>query len=253
MSTAVVPQHVHEPVAQATRPRDVILYSHSQIFYWWPVWAVGFLFAALTYFQGVDHQFQDTVVKIHPSRTLGVVFTFTFIMVIVMTHFSVRGLASVVTIVSAIAVSFALAYFQLWEPLLNAFGSLAIFMNLGFYVFFSTAIFAVWAMAVFFFDRSTYYIVRPGQLIHATMFGSGEETYDTHGMSVEKKRDDLFRHWVLGLGSGDMHVATTGARKADFVVHNVLFVGAKLKRIETLVAMRPDDTPDKVFTAGEPA
>jgi len=242
MSTAVVPQHVHDP-APVTRPRDVILYSHSPIFYWWPVWAVGYLFALMTLVQGVEHEFKGTTVLIHPSRTLGVVFTFTFLMVIVMTHFSVRGLASVVTIVSAIAIALALAYFQLWESLLNALGSLAIFMNLGFYVFFSTAIFIVWASAVFFFDRSTYYIVRPGQLIHATMFGSGEETYDTHGMSVEKKRDDLFRHWVLGLGSGDVHIATTGAKKADFVIPNVLFIGTKLELIQELVATKPDVVP----------
>ena len=48
-------------------------------------------------------------------------------------------------------------------------------------------------------------------------------------------------------------MATTGARKAEFVIHNVLFVGTKLQQIQTLVAMKPDDTPDKVFTAGEPA
>ena len=47
MSTAVTPQP--QPVAPpAPQPvvREVRVYSHSPIFYWWPVWAVGYLIAA---------------------------------------------------------------------------------------------------------------------------------------------------------------------------------------------------------------
>jgi hypothetical protein len=252
MSTAVVQQPAAESAVQTTRTPEVVLYSHSPIFYWWPVWAIGYLFAVLTMIQGVEYEFNDAVVLIHPSRTLGVVFTFVFFMVIVMTHFTVRGLASVVTVVSAVAIAFALAYFKLWEPLLQALDRLAIFMNLGFYVFFSTAIFVVWALAVFVFDRSTYYLVRPGQLVKGGLFGAGEETFDTHGMSVDKKRDDLFRHWVLGLGSGDIHIATSGAKKAQFVIPNVLFVGNKIAKIQELVALKPDQAPNTVMSAGEP-
>jgi hypothetical protein len=252
MSTAVVQQPAAESAVQTTRTPEVVLYSHSPIFYWWPVWAVGYLFALLTVFQGVEYEFNDAVVLIHPSRTLGVVFTFVFLMVIVMTHFTVRGLASVVTIVTAVAIAFALAYFQLWEPLLRSLDRLAIFMNLGFYVFFSTAIFIVWALAVFIFDRSTYYLFRPGQLVKGGLFGAGEEAFDTHGMSVDKKRDDLFRHWVLGLGSGDIYIATSGAKKAQFVIPNVLFVGHKIEKIQELVALRPDQMPNTVMSAGEP-
>jgi hypothetical protein len=126
-------------------------------------------------------------------------------------------------------------------------------MNLSFYLFFSTAVLIVWLLEVFVYVRLDYYVFRPGQLVHVTLFGGAEETYDARGLVVLKLRDDLFRHGILGLGSGDLHVATTGARPADFVVHNVLFVGTKVRQIETLIAMRPDDTPDKVFTAGEPA
>ena len=34
------------------------------------------------------------------------------------------------------------------------------------------------------------------------VIGSGEVAYDTVGMAVAKRRSDLFRHWILGLGSG---------------------------------------------------
>src|SRR6516165_11905661 len=36
---------------QATS-EEVRLYSHSPIFYWWPVWLVGYLMALLTYLDG---------------------------------------------------------------------------------------------------------------------------------------------------------------------------------------------------------
>jgi hypothetical protein len=36
----------------APGPADIKLYSHSVIFYWWPVWLVGFLMAFLTYLDG---------------------------------------------------------------------------------------------------------------------------------------------------------------------------------------------------------
>jgi hypothetical protein len=253
MSTAVTPQSV-TAVAPLATLREVRVYSHSPIFYWWPVWAIGYLMALLTLIQGQPTEFADTQVLIHPSRTLGVIFTFTLVLVIIMTHFAVRGIASLTVIIAAIAVTLFFAYMGWWDEILKAVGNLAIYMNLGFYTFFATAMFIIWALAVFVFVRFDYYVFRPGQLVHVSVFGGGEESFDARGMSVIKMRDDLFRHWVLGLGSGDLHVATTGARKAEFVVPNVLFVGWKLQRIQQLVAMQPDETtPNHTFTAGQPA
>jgi len=257
MSTAVTTQTVGSPLTQALATREVRVYSHSMLFYWWPVWAVGYLMALITRVWGQQVEFTTgdwtNTVWFHPNGSLGVIFVFTLVLVILMTHYAVRGVASLTVVVSAIAAVLFIAYMGWWNPILRAVGDLAIYMNFSFYLVLSTALFLAWAFAVFVFVRLDYYVFRPGQLVHVTLFGGGEESYDTRGMSVIKIRDDLFRHWVLGLGSGDMHVATTGARKADFVVHNVLFVGTKLEQIQALVAMRPDDTPDKVFTAGEPA
>jgi hypothetical protein len=243
MSTAATSQEPQTATQTADRSLQQIIYSHSPIVYWWPVWAVGYLLAALTYAQGVSTPFNDIEVRIHPNPTLGVVFTATFLLVIVITHLTVRGVASLAVVLALVAAALFLAYMGWWDDVLRAMGSLAIFMNLGFYVFFSTAIFIVWAMAMFVFDRMEYWEFRPGQAIHHTVLGAGEQTYDTHGMAVDKKRDDLFRHWILGLGSGDVHIATTGAKKADFVVPNVMFIDAKLAKVQRLAAMRPDADP----------
>jgi hypothetical protein len=245
MSTVATPQQpgAAPPAGPDPNLRQVV-YSHSPIIYWWPVWAVGYLLAALTYMQGVSTPFKDVEVLIHPSPTLGVVFTATFLLVIVITHLTVRGTASLAVILALVAAALFLAYMDWWDDIFRAMGKLAIFMNLGFYVFFSTTILAVWLFAVFVFDRMEYWEFRPGQAVHHTILGAGEQTYDTHGMAVEKKRDDLFRHWILGLGSGDVHISTTGAKKADFVVYNVMFIDAKLARIQRLAAMRPDTDPN---------
>ncbi len=71
-------------------------------------------------------------------------------------------------------------------------------------------------------------------------------------MSVNKLRNDLFRHWILGLGTGDLHISATGARQAEFVVPNVIFVGTKLHQIEQLVAEKPDGNAGNIMTVGTP-
>ncbi|MBY0232855.1 MAG: hypothetical protein K2W96_26530 [Gemmataceae bacterium] len=274
MSTVLTQHDSPVSLAQPTaEPKEVILYEHSPIFYWWPVWAVGYVFALLTLMFGQDYTFtipqpaakaeaaqegeaadrkpaSSRTVRIHPNPALGVLFTFTFFLVIVITHFSVRGTASLTAIVGGIALALFFAYMQWWDDIIESVRALAIFMNLGFYVVFSTALLTVWASAVFFFDRFTYWNFKPGQMIYHSVLGDGEQTFDTGGMSVDKKQDDIFRHWILGLGTGDVHIMTTGAKRAEFTIRNVIFVGSKLAQVQQLVAMKPDQKNETVLTVG---
>src|SRR5436190_6498706 len=55
----VQPDHSHPILPHA---REMRVYSHSTLFYWWPVWAVGFLMAMLTFLDG------DRMLLV-PSRT----------------------------------------------------------------------------------------------------------------------------------------------------------------------------------------
>jgi len=236
--------------------REVVVYAHTSLLYWWPVWAIGYILALVTYSQGSLYTFtsgdQEFKVLIHPSKNLGVIYTMTFFLVILITNVSLRGYASAMVIALVLALTFAFAYLNIWDDIFGAFNALAIFMNFGFYVFFSTAVFVVWALNVLVFDRLDYWIFRPGQLVHVRVLGGGEETFDAHGMSVHKLRDDIFRHWVLGLGSGDVAIATSGAKKEEFLAPNVLFVGSKLREIQRLIAMKPDDT-QSVTVLGDPS
>lgn len=130
----------------ATRPasRQVTIYSHSQLFYWWPVWVTGYIMALLTYAQGHLVQFQEEAVWMHASKNLGVIYTVVFFFVILITNVTLRGMASAIVMVTVLALTFMLAYFGLWDNIFSMLGGLAIHMNLGFYVFFSTAVFLAW-------------------------------------------------------------------------------------------------------------
>src|SRR4051812_18415919 len=49
---SVEPMPGTTPGAPPSSPKEITIVSHSTLFYWWPVWAVGFLVAALTYLDG---------------------------------------------------------------------------------------------------------------------------------------------------------------------------------------------------------
>src|SRR5262249_16015402 len=116
----------------------------------------------------------------------------------------------------------------------GAIGNLHIYIGFAGYLFTSTALFIMWAVSTVIVDQRVYIVFTPGQMKVCEEVGGGEQTYDTMGMSIEKHRDDLFRHWVLGLGSGDLTVRTAGAQVHTVVMPNVLFVGRKLQQIEAM-------------------
>jgi hypothetical protein len=227
-------QHRHE------EPHEVFFYSHSQFLYWWPVWVSGYVMAVLTYLDGEKIQIGNAEVWFARNKNLGVVFTLTFFLVILITHVTLRGLSSLVVLLGAAFAVVLLAYFQWWEQLLAWMGMVSIYMNMGFYVFFSTLVFIVWVFTVFVYDRMGYWRVTPGQITYEKVVGGAAKSYDTRGMVFEKRREDLFRHWVLGLGSGDIIIHTTGARRETLQAPNVLFVDSKIGEIQNLIAMRPD-------------
>ncbi len=73
--------------------------------------------------------------------------------------------------------------------------------------------------------------------IHHT-FGVDATTYEVHGLKLEKKRDDLFRHWLLGMGSGDLVIRTGGANARTYELPNVIFVGSKIVTAKRLLQER---------------
>lgn len=255
-------------------PTEIRLYSHSSLFYWWPVWAIGFVLAGLSRFEGqvmgvvpegstvqqvnVINGEQDIPalvppkgkeqeldkeppkLRTYPGRGPGVLFTIVLMLVIVITNVPLRGMWSVLIIMLIIMLSIIFALAGWWDRILAAFAVLDIRINMGGYIFLSLALFGMWLVTFLFFDRQLYIIFTPGQFKVCLEIGAGEKTYDTIGMTIEKQRSDLFRHWVLGLGSGDMIVRTAGADSHEFRLQNVLFVGKKLQLVEEMQRVRQE-------------
>lgn len=255
---ATVQQTTMQPAADqmssAQQTPELRLYSHSMLFYWWPVWVVGYLFALLTWLQG------NTVVVVkggeeylmHTSKNLGVFYTLVFALVILMTNVILRGLTSVAVMLFAAFITVLFAWLGWWDEIISWLPYLGMHMNLGFYMVMSTVVFTMWALAFWVFDRLTYWAIKPGQMTLERVVGGGERSYDTRGLVFEKHLDDFFRHRVLGMGSGDLRIITSGARREEIYIPNVLFVDRMVEQIKKLVAIKPSDAPERVVMAGEP-
>jgi hypothetical protein len=246
----VIPQAAAAPAQQpipvvverpATAQPELTIYGHSNFVYWWPVWSVGYIMALLTWLQGTPVRIGDGDYLFHPSKDLGVVYTFVFFLIMMITNVTLRGIYSIVAILTALVLVLVGLYFGWWGTILDWLGRLNIFMNMGFYVFFSTLIFLVWALNLFVFDRMRYWKLTPGQLTHDFVVGGAAKSYDTRGMVFEKVRQDLFRHWILGLGSADLKISTMGAHRETMTIPNVLFADGKVRQIQELIAMHQQE------------
>lgn len=276
MSTTASPQ---TPMSSGTDQQEIRIVSHSTLFYWWPVWVVGFIMALITAIDGSrvaivpdgtvprtgsrvegvdglrdvlilpdgrklpvdpsDNQPVKPYLHMSQSKNLGVLYATVLLLVILITNVPLRGLWSLVVIVVVILMSVIFALANWWEKIFEMLGNLAVHINMGGYVIISLGLFAMWLFSMLLFDRQIYMVFTPGQLRVCTEIGGGEVAYDTQGMVIQKERSDLFRHWILGLGSGDLVVRTAGANTHEFHFHNVLFVGHKLKMIEEMQRDRP--------------
>jgi hypothetical protein len=255
------------------RPREVHIVAHTMLFYWWPVWAVGFLLAGLTWLggyylaivpagtqvvEGFDggrealvlpsgaHLPKDPATGKPSEPTLrvasrsgyGVVFIVVLLLVVFITNVPVRGLWSVIVIITVVLVTIILALAGWWDDILEAAAHSHVYINAFGYLAISLPLFVLWLVVVLFFDRRMSMTFSPGQLVVRQEIGSGEAAYDTMGMVVAKRRSDLFRHWLLGFGSGDLLVKTAGAHAQQLEMHNVLFVGSKLQVIQQMLQTR---------------
>jgi hypothetical protein len=282
MSTTPVVQ----PQAAVRLPeerREIKIISHSSLYYWWPVWAVGFILALITHFSGtvmavvpastrygkqatgtvdvrepvppsnatkltLDQQdifigpkgksLEQPLRRMSGSKNLGVLYALVLLLVIAITNIPLRGLWSVIVIVFIVFMVIILALLDVWEEILNTLNFLDIRINEGGYVLISSVLFVMWAIVVFLFDKQLYMVFTPGQLRVRLEIGEGETAYDTTGMTIQKQRSDLFRHWILGLGSGDLIVRTAGAQAHHFDLPNVLFLGRKVREIEEMLRSR---------------
>jgi hypothetical protein len=255
-------------------PLELVVISHSPLFYWWPVWAVGFVMAGISYWSGDLVAFvppgtraeqkvevqgsagpRDILIapaerplpsietgelaqprlRMSASNSLGIVWAITFCMVAIITNVCLRGLWSVILIIVLGFTTVLLAILELWDPILRTVQGIDIHITACGYLSISLFLLVMWLFIFLVYDRQIYLIFTRGQLRVRLAIGTGESVFDTRGIVIEKHRDDLFRHWMLGFGSGDLTVRTSGTNPRYFEVPNVFRVGKKLSIISKTV------------------
>ena len=299
-STSPPPAPAPQPPPHAAprpqdEPREITIVSHSNLYYWWPVWAFGFLMAVITYFQGYvmavfpakdvsaavhadvtikthtqsdkgehineatltdqvvvyapqkeDKAFAGVPVKennevekphlrVSPNQYVGVVFVFILLMTIFITNVPLRGMWSLLVIVVAVALVVIFLLLHWMETLLSYLYMLDVRINMAGYMTISVFLLIIWLVALLIFDKQRYITVTPGQLSVCEEIGGGQQCYSTNGMTLQKQRSDVFRHYILGLGSGDLIIRTSGAQAHQIDLPNVLFINAKVRQIENLL------------------
>lgn len=262
-----------------SKSREIKLVSHSNLFYWWPVWALAFFMAlwtsvenhrlAIVPAQGTvtwDESSKSFIMHFPEGRTtksledavrnagtsapafkarisedawLGAVFTVGLLLTIAITNIPLRGLWSFITLIMIVVIALFISLFPGgWDAIFDSLAGLHIHFNMAGYLFIGVSVFVLWALATFVFDRRSYVIFTPGQIKVCEHIGAAVKTYDTYGIHMEKQRDDLFRHYILGFGSGDLIIMTSGAEKHEIKLPNVLGIGWRLKTVEDMLRER---------------
>lgn len=273
--TPAVPVYQVPPpeAAQKKRIDYLIVYGHSNLFYWWPVWLVSFILAGITYFEGqqmavvpagtvarhavpIDGRPHEALVApegksfglareegqaptpgmtVSSNNNLGVLFVATLLVVALASTILLRGMVSMIVLVVMIALVVIFALLGWWNDILLFLGGLDIRMNAAGYLAVAIPLCLVWLFVVFVYDRAHYVVFDQGQIRYVLEVGDNEIAIQSEGAVVEKKRNDVFRHWMLGFGTGDLVIRVGGPNGQTIELENVIGINSKLGLIQRLV------------------
>lgn len=223
------------------------VYAHSNFFYWWAIWAYGFVCALLTRFDGnrVGALADGKELFVYPGAWMGLSFVALLLLVAFFTNYRLKGSASIIMILIIAVASLVMYIFGLWEVVFRILPALLIYMNLAFYVSVSTVLLALWLLATFVLDRFTYWEFTPGQVTRRHWLVEGSESYDAHGLHIDRVSDDILINTILGLrwlgyGTADLKMTTSGAMAKAFTIENVWRATRRDEQIRELAVVRPN-------------
>lgn len=228
------------------RLQSLRVYGHSNLFYWWIVWAYGFVCALLTYLDGRTVELiAGKHLYVHSQAWVGISFVAVLLVVTFFTNYRLKGSASFIAILSVALLAFVMYYLNLWEVVFRVLPTLLIYMNLAFYVSLSTVLLALWALAIFVLDGLTYWEFTPGQVTRRHTLVESSESYDAHGLHIDRVSDDILINkilglWFLGYGTADLKFTTSGAVRETFTIENVWRANLRDEQIRDLVVVRPN-------------
>jgi hypothetical protein len=264
------------PAPSPAAPRELRVISHTGLFYWWPVWLVGFILAGLTYVEGTrlavvpgdtrvsENESKTTFelkvkspaplleqaavnttagepafpIRIASRKGYGLIWAAVILLVIFGSNIPLRGLATLLAILAIVLIVVLFSTLEWWSPILEYLGGLHIQISVAGYLLPSCALLVLWLVAMFVYDPLRYALFSAGQLTLRRDIGDHVEVYTAATIHVEKRPNDLLRHWILGLGAGDL-VITVPGRGLQIEFPNVLFIDSKMAQIAELMKLMP--------------
>jgi hypothetical protein len=180
-------------------------------------------------------ELQQPRLRMAISNNPGVIWALTLCLVVVVTHLQLRGVWSLIVITFLTCTTILFAVLGLWDSILRAVGVIDIHINAFGYLSVSLFLLLIWVLTFFVFDRLKYMVFTRNRLRVRKAIGEGEKVFDMRGMVFQRHRDDMFRHWLLGFGTADLTVFTSGANAQQIEMPNVFGIGRKLALIHTML------------------
>lgn len=205
------------------------VYSHSPIFYWWPVWTFGLLF---WFMQTTGIYDSDQA-----QQNIGFVYAFILLFIIFSTTVRLRGANSVIFGLIVVIGVILIVTAGMTGVVASFFSSFDVKMSSGFYLFVSVAVFLLWLMMFGVFDRLKHWQAVPGQLHEKRFFGAGDIAQGGLNVSSKYQADDFLRHRILGLGvMGDLILTYPDGHQEE--VPNVVFAKQRNDEINRVIVIR---------------
>jgi hypothetical protein len=246
---AVSPQPGPPKPPEPERLQSLRVYGHSNFFYWWIVWAFGLVCALLTYIDGRTMELlPGKHLYVHSQAWVGISFVAVLLVVTFFTNYRLKGSASFIAILVIALAAFIMYNLGWWEVIFRIFPTLLIYMNLAFYVSLSSVLLILWLLATFVLDSLTYWEFTPGQVTRRQLLGEGSESFDAHGLHIDRVADDILINKILGLrflgyGTADLKFTTAGGVRERFTIENVWRANWRDEQIRELAVVRPAVAP----------
>jgi len=227
---------------------EVVIYAHSPILYWWPVWLYGaFSWAATAlHHVSIDPSGQKAV-TVFPSPWLGISYLCVLFFVVIFSNIKARGLYALLVVLLlsllALGINWAIGLTRLFD----AAQLLEVYMNQAFFAVTTVFLFSLWITVVFGVDRLSYHRFTVGQVVEEHVLGHiPGVALDTRQMIVRRLPSDFFRHTILGLGlvglgTGDLVCRPNAAGIEPLMLENVVRLSSRFKEIKRLVGMTRTD------------
>ena len=172
MSTNTLHAPADRRETEPAKVLEVILYGHSGLFYWWPLWLAGYVMALLTWLDHDKAVIGNDRESFNPYGDLGLIYTLLLLVLIVVTSTRVKGMKAALGLSAAAFVAMLFAYLGWWAGILGWLGHRSISLSLGFYLVSSSLLFLTWVISVFVIDHMSFWRFRPGRSLTSFLGGS---------------------------------------------------------------------------------